>query len=98
MSRGIDVFQALNYVQNPPKNSPINQLPIVLNGVLLTYKLPAYDSSKPAKSLSALLNKAIKVFSTYKVDTTPIVNQLAVVYSEVSLGNVLFHFTLRLNP
>ena len=54
--------------------------------------LPAYDSSKPAKSLSALLNKAIKVFSTYKVDTTPIVNQLAVVYSEVSLGNVLSLF------
>ena len=88
----IDVLQAYNYVQNPPKNSPINQLPIVLNGVLLTYKLPAYDSSKPAKSLSALLNKAIKVFSTYKVDTTPIVNQLAVVYSEVSLGNVLSLF------
>ena len=93
----IDVSQAYNYVQNPPKNSPINQLPIVLNGVLLTYKLPAYDSRQPAKSLSALLNKAIKVFSTYKVDTTPIINQLAAAYSEVSLGNVSFLFNIRLN-
>ena len=45
---------------------------------------PAYDSRQPAKSVSALLNKAIKVFSTYKLDTTPIINQLAAAYSGVS--------------
>jgi len=75
------IVKAYNYVQDPPKNSPINQLPIILNGVLLSYKLPAYDSRQPAKSVSALLNKAMKVFSTYKVDTTPIINQLAAAYS-----------------
>jgi len=76
------IVKAYNYVQNPPASSPINQLPIILNGVLLSYKLPTYDSSQPAKSVSALLNKAIKVFSTYKVDTTPIVNQAVSAYSE----------------
>ena len=42
-----------------------------------------YDSSHPSKSISGLLNKAIKLFTTYKVDTTPYVNQAASAYTEV---------------
>ena len=42
-----------------------------------------YDSSQPSKSISGLLNKAIKLFTTYKVDTTPFVNQAASAYTEV---------------
>merc|ERR1712241_1018645 len=76
------IVKAYNYVQNPPPNSPMNQLPIIVNGVLLSYKLPMYDSSHPSKSISGLLNKAIKLFTTYKVDTTPYVNQAASAYTE----------------
>merc|ERR1719510_1112930 len=76
------IVKAYNYVQNPPQNSPINQLPVILNGVLLSYKLPMYDSNRPSKSISGLLNKAIKLFTTYKVDTTPFVNQAASAYTE----------------
>ena len=43
----------------------------------------AYDSNHPAKSISGLLNKAIKIFTTYKVDTTPFVNQAASTFTEV---------------
>ena len=80
----------------------MNQLPIIVNGVLLSYKLPSesamlccdnldqnvlyssvYDSNYPSKSISGLLNKAIKLFTTYKVDTTPVINQAASAYTEV---------------
>ena len=100
LTKLIDILQAYNYVQNPPQNSPINQLPIIINGDLLSYKLPSetqclsqslvkcpyysvYDSNHPSKSISGLLNKAIKLFTTYKVDTTPFVNQAASAYTEV---------------
>merc|ERR550539_2085602 len=76
------IVKAYNYVQNPPPNSPMNQLPIIVNGVLLSYKLPMYDSSHPSKSISGLLNKAIKLFTTYKVDTTPFINLAASAYTE----------------
>merc|ERR1719219_3333358 len=76
------IVKAYNYVQNPPPNSPMNQLPIIVNGVLLSYKLPMYDSNHPSKSISGLLNKAIKLFTTYKVDTTPVINQAASAYTE----------------
>ena len=42
-----------------------------------------YDSNRPSKSISGLLNKAIKLFTTYKVDTTPYVTQAASAYTEV---------------
>jgi len=63
-----------DYVKNPPKNSPINQLPVILNGVLLSYKLPSYDPKAPAKSISAMLNKSIKLFTTFKFDTAPAID------------------------
>jgi len=59
------------YFKNPPKNSPVNQLPVILNGFLMSYHLPAYDSKAPAKSISAVLNKGIKLFSTFKFDVAP---------------------------
>ena len=61
---------------NPPKNSPINQLPIILNGVLLSYKMPSYDPKAPAKSMSAILNKSIRLISTSKIDTAPAIDTI----------------------
>ena len=31
------------YFKNPPKNSPVNQLPLILNGFLVSYNLPGYQ-------------------------------------------------------
>ena len=61
---------------NPPKNSPINQLPIILNGVLISYKMPSYDPKAPAKSMSAILNKSIRLISTSKIDTAPAIDTI----------------------
>jgi len=61
------------YFKNPPKSSPVNQLPLILNGFLISYNLPAFDSKAPAKSVAAVLNKALKLFSTLKFDVAPYV-------------------------
>jgi len=68
--------KAHDYVMNPPKNSPINQLPIILNGVLMSYKMPSYDPKAPAKSMSAILNKSIRLISTSKIDTAPAIDTI----------------------
>jgi len=65
--------RSYEYVKNPPANSPLNQLPLIMNGFLMTYKLPAFDVNAPAKSISALLNKSIKMFTTKKFDTAPFI-------------------------
>jgi len=64
-----------DYFKNPPKNSPVNQMPIIINGFLLSYKLPAYDPKTPAKSVAAVINKAIKLFTTFKFDAAPYIEQ-----------------------
>ena len=58
-------------------------LVVVMRSLLKCPYCSVYDSSQPSKSISGLLNKAIKVFTTYKVDTTPFVNQAASAYTEV---------------
>ena len=92
------------YFKNPPKNSPVNQLPLILNGFLVSYNLPGYqdwnfcnfklnkniyisafDSKAPAKSVAAVLNKAIKLFSTFKFDVAPYVENSYATVTEVSL-------------
>ena len=76
---------------NPPRNSPLHQLPVILNGVLMSYKLPgksnirifnekisvslAFDKSDPAKSVTALVNKGLKLFTSYKLDVGPFIHQ-----------------------
>jgi len=65
--------RSYEYVKNPPSNSPLNQLPLIMNGFLMTYKLPAFDVNAPAKSISAVLNKSIKMFTTKKFDTSPFI-------------------------
>ena len=69
------ISQVYDYFKNPPKNSPVNQMPIIINGFLLSYKLPAYDPKTPAKSVAAVINKAIKLFTTFKFDAAPYIEQ-----------------------
>ena len=59
-----------------------------------------YDSSHPSKSISGLLNKAIKLFTTYKVDTTPFINQAASAYTEVGWMTLhwLFLIAIMVSP
>jgi len=68
--------QAYTFIQNPPRDSVLNQLPLMINGFLISYRIPAFDARAPIKSLTAILNKCIRLFTTYKTDSTPYVNQV----------------------
>ena len=47
--------------------------------------ISAFDSKAPAKSIAAVLNKAIKLFSTFKFDVAPYVENSYATVTEVSL-------------
>lgn len=70
------VVQAHNFIQNQALDSRLSQIPLIINGFLISYRIPAFDINAPTKSLIAILNKCIKLFTTYKTDTTPYVHQL----------------------
>eukprot|EP00092_Neocalanus_flemingeri_P023421 GFUD01025393.1.p1 GENE.GFUD01025393.1~~GFUD01025393.1.p1 ORF type:complete len:575 (+),score=189.06 GFUD01025393.1:233-1957(+) len=65
-----------NFIQNPPRDSVVSQLPLMINGFLISYRIPAYDSRTPTKSVIAILNKCVRLFTTWKLDTTSLVNQV----------------------
>jgi len=67
--------QGYNFIQNPPKDSVLNQIPLMINGFLISYRIPAFDARAPVKSLTAILNKCIRLFTTYKTDTTPYIKE-----------------------
>ena len=52
---------------------------------LLSYlnDISAYDSKAPAKSISAVLNKGIKLFSTFKFDVAPYIENSYTTVTEV---------------
>jgi len=62
-------------VLSPPSDSVLAQLPLMINGFLISYRIPAFDSKTPTKSLIAILNKCVRLFTVWKLDTTPYVNQ-----------------------
>jgi hypothetical protein len=68
--------QGYTFVQSPPRDSVLNQIPLMINGFLISYRIPAFDARAPLKSLTAILNKCIRLFTTYKTDTTPYVKDL----------------------
>jgi len=67
--------QAYNFIQNPPRDSVLNQIPLMINGFLISYRIPAFDARAPIKSVTAILNKCIRLFTTYKTDTTPYIKE-----------------------
>jgi len=75
-------LKTYNFIQNPPRDSMLSQIPLMINGFLISYRIPAFDARNPTKSLIAILNKCIRLFSTYKLDTTPYVNQVHNAFTE----------------
>ena len=47
--------------------------------------ISAFDVNSPAKSVSAVINKAIKLFSTAKIDVAPFIEQAYAAIVEVIL-------------
>jgi len=68
--------QGYELLLNPPKDSTLSQIPLMINGFLISYRIPAFDSSSPIKSITAIINKCIRLFTTYKFDSKPYVQQV----------------------
>jgi len=62
---------AYEFVTNPPKDSMLSKAPILINGFLISNRIPAFDSKKPVESLTKIVNKCIRLFTTWKLDVTP---------------------------
>jgi len=80
-----------DFLLNPPKDSMFSKVPIILNGFLISQRLPAFDMSNPIDSLTKLANKCIALFTTWKLDITPHVktvqDTLTQVYQKQAKGN-----------
>lgn len=85
------MVQGYDFVVNPPKDSMISKVPVVLNGLLVSQRLPTIDMKNPVDSLTKIANKAIKLFTTWKLDLTPHVKEvketLAQIYEKQAKGN-----------
>jgi hypothetical protein len=78
------MVQAHDFVQSPPQDSMWAKVPVVLNGLLVSQRLPTLDLKNPVESVTKIANKAIKLFTTWKLDLRPhvtsITDTLATVY------------------
>jgi len=62
---------AYEFVTDPPKNSMLSKAPILINGFLIANRIPAFDMNSPVESLTKIVNKCIRLFTTWKLDVTP---------------------------
>ncbi|XP_023334226.1 uncharacterized protein LOC111705791 isoform X2 [Eurytemora carolleeae] len=76
------IVYAYEFITSPPKGSMAARAPILMNGVLMSNGVPPFDSNKPVESISAILNKGIKLFSTLKLDVTPYVQVVVTAASQ----------------
>jgi len=93
------LVQGYEFVQNPPRDSMVTKLPILINGVLVSQRLPTIDLANPVESLTKIANKAIKVFTTWRVDIRPHVaavrETLEAVYQKQAKGNTFAELSSR---
>jgi hypothetical protein len=76
------LLMAYDAIHNPPKGSMLAKAPILLNGFLISYRIPTFDSKKPSQSITAILNKCIKLFSTWKLDVGPYVETATTTFNQ----------------
>jgi len=85
------IVMGYTFLHNPPQDSMMAKVPVLLNGLLISQRLPALDMKKPVESLTKIANKAIALFTTWKLDITPHVKTvqgtLTQVYEKQAKGN-----------
>jgi len=65
------IVMGYDFVASPPKDSMVAKAPMILNGFLISNRIPTFDSKNPEESLTKIINKCIKLFTTWKLDVTP---------------------------
>jgi len=86
------IFQAYYFYQSIPSNSMISQAPLLINGLLVSYRLPAFSTRNPIESLINILAKSIKLYSPWKkLDIAPhaklVTTALTQAYQTQAKGN-----------
>jgi len=86
------LVKAYDLSQNIPSNSIVSQAPLLINGFLVSYRLPAFDTRQPIESLTKILAKSIKLYSPWKkLDITPhaklVTAALTQAYQKQAKGN-----------
>lgn len=76
------ILMGYEAVQNPPKGSMLAKAPFLINGFLISYRIPAFDPKNPSESITAILNKCIKLFSTWKLDVGPYIQTTSTMLSQ----------------
>lgn len=88
-----------HFVENPPKDSMFTKVPVILNGFLISQRLPALDLKNPVDSLTKIANKCIALFTTWKLDLTPhvhtVTDTLTQVYQKQAKGNKFASLSAR---
>merc|ERR1719481_935104 len=77
------IVYGYDFVANPPRDSMVGKLPMVLNGFLISNRIPAFDASNPVDSLTKIANKCIRLFTTWKLDVTPYAATLKAEFKKV---------------
>ena len=86
------IFQGYDFVQNIPKDGMLAQAPLFINGLLISYRLPAFDSRAPLDSITKIVAKSVKLYSPWKkLDITPhakmVIDALNQAYQAQAKGN-----------
>jgi len=86
------LVKGYDFTQNIPSNSMISQAPLLINGLLVSYRLPAFDTRSPVESVIKILAKSIKLYSPWKkLDITPhaklVTAALTQAYQKQAKGN-----------
>lgn len=86
------LVKGYDFVQTIPSNSMMAQAPLLINGFLMSYRLPAFDTRSPLDSITKILAKSIKLYSPWKkLDITPhaklVTEALTQAYQKQAKGN-----------
>jgi len=86
------IVKAYYFYQSIPSNSMISQAPLLINGLLVSYRLPAFSTRNPIESLINILAKSIKLYSPWKkLDIAPhaklVTTALTQAYQTQAKGN-----------
>merc|ERR1712128_128177 len=86
------LVKGYDFTQNIPSNSMISQAPLLINGLLVSYRLPAFDTRSPVDSITKILAKSIKLYSPWKkLDIAPhaklVTDALTQAYQTQAKGN-----------
>jgi len=86
------IVKGYDFVQNIPKDGMLAQAPLFINGLLISYRLPAFDSRAPLDSITKIVAKSVKLYSPWKkLDITPhakmVIDALNQAYQAQAKGN-----------